>query len=169
MEQAGLERKERERQAAEQARLEEERSLAAVQKARVEQEGRERKAAAEKARADQIKRERHEIGRARREQEERKKPAEKTNEQPACAMTEDQLDETREAERQKRQNELTKALVGEWPSHGSVHRNIEETELIKTLRAALSEWQSKRPPGFENRQSTRQEQQEAETRRAIDS
>jgi hypothetical protein len=103
------------------------------------------------------------------EERERKAAADKGNVQPACIVMEDQRDEAWEAERQKRQNELSKAVFEGWLRHGAVHANTEDTEGIKSLRSALNDWLSKRPSGFEGRQLERQERQQAETRRAIDS
>jgi hypothetical protein len=111
-------------------------------KARLEQEETEHKAAAEKS---------------------------KVSVQSSSVVTEDEVDEAWESERQKRENELTKAIVEEWSRRGTVHGNVEETQLIKNLRMALSEWLSRRPPGFESRQAQRKELQQAETKRAVDS
>ena len=162
------------KQIAERARLEEEQRRVATEKARLEQQERERQAAVEKARLEKEERERKATERARLEDDERRKQvaAEKARleqvEHTWKAASDDQLDEAWEAERQRRQRELSKALVEEWSTHGTVHGNIEETQLIKKLRSALDEWLSKRPPGFESRQIKRREQQQAETRRAID-
>ena len=82
--------------------------------------------------------------------------------------TEDQLDEEWETERQRRQRELSKALVEQWSTHRTVGGDVEETEPIKKLRSALTDWSSQRPPGFESRQVRRQEKQQAETRKAIE-
>src|SRR5271165_252503 len=82
--------------------------------------------------------------------------------------TEDQLDEEWETERQRRQQELSKALVEQWSTHRTVGGDVEETEPIKKLRSALTDWTSQRPPGFESRQVRRQEKQQAETRKAIE-
>jgi hypothetical protein len=120
---------------------------------RLEQEERERKAAAEKTRL---------------EQEWDQKAADKATEPLADDVIEDQLDQAWETERQKRQNELTKAVVEEWSSERIARGNI-ETELIKTLKSTLNEWLSRRPDGFENRQTKRLEKQQAETKKAIDS
>jgi hypothetical protein len=147
---------------------------AAAEKARLEQEERERNAAAEKVRLEQEERERNAAAeKVRLEQEERERNAAaekaKVSAHSSSVVTEDEVDETWESERQKRENELTKAIVEEWSRRGPVHRSVEETQLIKNLRMALSEWLLQRPPGFESRQAQRVELQQAETRRALDS
>jgi hypothetical protein len=79
-------------------------------------------------------------------------------------IPEDDNDEVWESERQKRESELSRAIVEEWSRLGTVN----ETQRIRNLRMALAEWLSKRPPGFETRQARKQELQQAETRKAVD-
>jgi hypothetical protein len=73
------------------------------------------------------------------------------------------LDETWEAEKVKRDNELSRALVKEW----SDKNKVSETPIIKQLRANVHEWVSKCPPGFEYRQIQRREKQRSRSREAL--
>jgi hypothetical protein len=73
------------------------------------------------------------------------------------------LDEVWEAEKLKRDNELSRALVEELSEKGKVA----ETPIIEQLRANVQEWLAKCPPGFEYRQTQRREKQQAETKEAF--
>lgn len=105
--------------------------------------------------------------RLQEEEQERKAAAEKTalSVQASSTVPEDENDEVWESERQKRESELSRAIVQEWSRLGTVN----ETQLIKSLRRALAEWLSKRPPGFETRQAQKQELVQTQTRKAVDS
>jgi len=74
------------------------------------------------------------------------------------------LDEEWEDEKRKREEALTGALLEEW----SIHKGS-QTPITEQLKARLDEWLSKRPPGFGHRQAKRVEQQDAESRNALDS
>lgn len=105
---------------------------------------------------------------ARYEKEKLHKASNQVHLQCTGSASDDQRDEAWEAERRKREAELTNALVEAWSSHRTKRGYLEETQLIKELRYSLKEWLSKRPQGFEDRQIKRRDQQEAETRKAID-
>lgn len=85
----------------------------------------------------------------------------------ASDRTEDELDEAWENERKRRERELSRALVEEWLSNGSVFGHTQETERIKRLRSALDEWKEKCPQGFEHRQIKKREEERARTKAAL--
>lgn len=84
------------------------------------------------------------------------------------SLTDDETDALWDAERQKREKELTKAILKEWSAHDKVAGEQNETEAVGKLRSALNDWLSQRPSGFESREAKRQQRQKAETKRAIE-
>ncbi len=183
---------ERQRLAAERARQEEEERNAAAEKARYEDEERQRKAAEERFRQEEPQRQRV-FAEAARIVEERRQTAAShhsgaetaaasahlTREHPqhrpekgdaahSMALTDDETDALWDAERQKRQKELTKAIVEEWSAHDKVAGERGESEAVSKLRSVLNDWLSKRPSGFESREVKRQERQKAETKKAVE-
>ncbi len=190
-ERARQDEQERQRLTAELAKQEEEERKAAAEKARHEEEERQQKAAEEKARLDALQRQRV-IAEAARIVEERhqsgpshsgvqaaaasahltrkdpRRTPQQDDEALSKAPTDDEIDALWAAERQKRQKELTKAIVEEWSAHGEVSGEREESEAVSKLRSALNDWLAERPPGFESREAKRQERQEAETKKALE-
>src|SRR5215472_7816475 len=134
-------------------------------------------AATEKQRFDEEERERKAAERIRHKQEGTITAFDKTvqdghvEQAPAnCSIdpTSDEGDAAWEAERQRRQKELTKAIVAEWSAYGNVADEREESEAITKLKSALNAWLSQRPSGFESREAIRREQQEAAVRKAAE-
>ncbi len=191
-EKARQEELERQRLASERARQEEEERNAAAEKARHEDEERQRTAAEERFRQEEPQRQRV-FAEAARIVEERRQTAathhsgaetaaasaHPTREHPqhrpekgdaahSTALTDDETDALWDAERQKRQKELTKAIVEEWSAHNKVAGEREESEAVSKLRSVLNDWLSKRPSGFESREVKRQERQKAETKKAVE-
>jgi hypothetical protein len=80
---------------------------------------------------------------------------------------EDQLDQAWENERKRREREFSRALVEEWLRNDRVLGHAQETERIKSLKAAVDEWTAKCPQGFEHRQAKKREEERAKTKAAL--
>ena len=162
------ERQEQEKQEqAEQERLEREKKARdRAKRARLNREKRAR----DRAEQERLEREKEARDRAEQERLEREKQARPENEERtrvSLGAEEEQklqvLDETWEAEKVKRYNELSRAIIDEWPGK----KKVAESPFIRQLRANLQEWLSTCPPGFEYRQIQRLEKQKAEANRAL--